>query len=107
MVVSKITPIIVRQTNKNTTTMNGLSNLQHIAKKTGNAKCDEHRAECGTTSNGMIIISKSVGFGERIRTFSKGDFKPCLNCLNAAYEQGRISEATFKKGLEIRGRAKA
>jgi hypothetical protein len=87
--------------------MNGLSTLSHIAKKTGDAKCDQQRAECGTKSDGMIIISKTVGFAERIRSYQKGSFKPCMNCLNAAHEQGRISEATFQKGLEIRGRAKA
>lgn len=87
--------------------MNGLSNFSHIAKKIGEGKCDQTRPECGTKSNGMIVTSKSQGFGERIRTWEKGDFKPCLNCLNAAYEQGRIGDKTFAKGLEIRGRAKS
>jgi hypothetical protein len=87
--------------------MNGLSNLVHIVKKTGQGQCDQTRPECGTKSNGMIVAYKSQAFAEHVRSFEKGDWKPCLNCLNAAHEQGRIGDKTFAKGLEIRGRAKA
>lgn len=85
--------------------MNGLTTLSHIAKKIGSGQCDLNRAECGTRSNGMVIIRKSQEFGEGIRNWEKGNFKPCLNCLNEAHAQGRIKDATYAKGLEIRGRA--
>ena len=85
--------------------MNGLSTLSHIAKKIGDGKCDNGRPECGTKSNGMVILRKSQAFAEGIRSYEKGYFKPCMNCLNAAHEQGRIGDKTFAKGLEIRGRA--
>lgn len=86
--------------------MNGLSNLIHIARKTGDNKCDNSRPECGTKSNGMIVISKSQEFGDSIRNYVKGNFRPCKHCLNAAHEQGRIGDKTFALGLEIRAKKK-
>lgn len=85
--------------------MNGLSNLHHIYKQTAKGQCSLSEPECGSRTNGMIVLDKSVGFAERIRGFEKGKgmWKPCLNCLNAAYAQGRIGEKTYNLGLEIRG----
>lgn len=84
--------------------MNGLSNLVHIVKRTADLKCDATRPECASKSDNMIVIRKTAQFGEGIRTWEKGSFKPCIHCLNAAYEQGRISANTYNLGLKIRGK---
>jgi len=98
------TPSTMTQQTKTTKAMNGLSNLHHIFKKTGASQCSLSQPECGSRSNGMIVLGKSQVFAGRIKTWEKGDFKPCLYCLNAAKAQGRISESTYQKGLEIRNR---
>ena len=82
--------------------MNGLSNLVHVVKRIGDQKCDPSIPECGSTSNGMVVIRKTAQFGQGIRNWKKGEFKPCLKCLNKAYEQGRISANTYNLAIEIR-----
>ena len=87
---------------KNAEKMNGLSNLVHVVKRKGDQKCDPSIPECGSTSNGMVVIRKTAQFGQGIRNWEKGDFKPCLKCLNKAYEQGRIGPKTYNLAIEIR-----
>lgn len=68
----------------------------HIAKKTGEGKADARSPQCGmyqTRTGKMPYVVMTVEFAKAVR---KGEWKMCQRCMNAAVEQGRISQETAK-----------